>query len=210
VGEVPALAIFSLISAGTPGPNNALLWASGLQFGFRRTVPQIGGTTFGIGLMAIAVAAGLGVFVAAVPEVELALKVVGSAYLVWLALQLAGSGALERRQLVRPLAFRQAVAFQFLNPKGWIFALAAVGTFRSDELPIVLGSAVVVVTMMVVVLPAAAVWAAAGSALHRLTEYRRANRADNIGLAVLIVCSVVFIWLLGRGSRRPQLADSAR
>ena len=49
---------FSLVSAGTPGPNNVLLWASGATFGFRRTLPHVLGTALGIGAMTLAVAAG--------------------------------------------------------------------------------------------------------------------------------------------------------
>ena len=96
---LPALILFAVVSSGTPGPNNLLLWASGLQFGFRATVPQILGTSAGIGVLALAVAAGLGVVVTRLPEVELALKLVGSAYLLFLAFQLAGGGAIQRTQI---------------------------------------------------------------------------------------------------------------
>ena len=75
--DLQALVLFAVVSSGTPGPNNLLLWASGLQFGFRATVPQIVGTSAGIGALALAVAAGLGVTVTRFPEVELALKLLG-------------------------------------------------------------------------------------------------------------------------------------
>ena len=133
--DLQALVLFAVVSSGTPGPNNLLLWASGLQFGFRATVPQIVGTSAGIGALALAVAAGLGVVVTRFPEVELALKLIGSSYLLFLAFQLAGGGAIQRAQIERPLRFHEAAAFQFLNPKGWLFALAAVSTFRPDEPP---------------------------------------------------------------------------
>jgi threonine/homoserine/homoserine lactone efflux protein len=184
-----------LVSSGTPGPNNALLWASGLQFGFRATVPQIIGTSAGIGILAVAVAAGLGAVVTGLPEVEVALKVVGSAYLLFLAFQLAGGAALQRAQIARPLRVHEAAAFQFLNPKAWLFALAAVSTFRPTDLPVAIGSAIVIVTMVVVVLPTASIWAAGGTALHRLTARRRAHRALNGALALLLALSIAFIWI---------------
>ena len=117
--DLPALVLFAFVSSGTPGPNNALLWTSGLQFGFRATVPQVLGTSAGIGVLALAVAAGLGVVVTGLPEVELALKLVGSAYLLFLAFQLAGGAAIQRTQMARPLRFHEAAAFQSLNPKAW-------------------------------------------------------------------------------------------
>jgi threonine/homoserine/homoserine lactone efflux protein len=195
VRDLEALVLFALVSSGTPGPNNALLWASGLQFGFRATVPQIIGTSAGIGILAVAVAAGLGAVVTGLPEVEVALKVVGSAYLLFLAFQLAGGAALQRAQIARPLRVHEAAAFQFLNPKAWLFALAAVSTFRPTDLPVAIGSAVVIVTMVVVVLPTASIWAAGGTALHRLTAGRRAHRALNGALALLLALSIAFIWI---------------
>jgi threonine/homoserine/homoserine lactone efflux protein len=195
VRDLEALVLFALVSSGTPGPNNALLWASGLQFGFRATVPQIIGTSTGIGILALAVAAGLGVVVTGLPEVELALKLVGSAYLLFLAYQLAGGAALQRARIARPLRIHEAAAFQFLNPKAWLFALAAVSTFRPTDLPVAIGSAIVILTMVVVVLPTAAIWAAGGTLLHRFTAGQRARRLLNGALALLLALSIAFIWV---------------
>jgi threonine/homoserine/homoserine lactone efflux protein len=195
VRDFAALVLFAVVSSGTPGPNNALLWASGLQFGFRSTIPQIVGTSAGIGILALAVAAGLGALVTGLPEVELGLKLVGSAYLLFLAFQLVGGAALQRGEISRPLHVHEAAAFQFLNPKAWLFALAAVSTFRPEDLPVAIGSAIVIVTMVVVVLPTASIWAAGGTALQRLTARRRAHRALNGALALLLAASIAFIWI---------------
>jgi threonine/homoserine/homoserine lactone efflux protein len=190
-----ALVLFAFVSSVTPGPNNALLWASGLQFGFRATLPQILGTAAGIGVLAVAVAAGLGAVVTGLPEVEFALKLLGSLYLLFLAFQLAGGAALQRAQIARPIRVHEAAAFQFLNPKAWLFALAAVSTFRPTSVPVAIGSAIVIVTMVVVVLPTASIWAAGGTALQRLTARRRAHRAMNGALALLLAASIAFIWM---------------
>jgi threonine/homoserine/homoserine lactone efflux protein len=191
---VPLVA-FSAISAGTPGPNNLLLWASGAQFGVRRTLPHVLGTSLGIGLMALGVAAGLGALVAAVPEVAFAMKVAGSAYLLWLAWQIAGASALAPVAVARPLDVVQAAAFQAINPKGWIFALGAMATFRPTTLPIVTGSLLVAAVMMAVILPTAGVWAAAGGLIGRLLQGARTRRAVSIVLAVLLAASVIYVWL---------------
>jgi threonine/homoserine/homoserine lactone efflux protein len=191
---VPLVA-FSAISAGTPGPNNLLLWASGAQFGVRRTLPHVLGTSLGIGLMALGVAAGLGALVAAVPEVAFAMKVAGSAYLLWLAWQIAGASALAPVAVARPLDVVQAAAFQAINPKGWIFALGAMATFRPSTLPIVTGSLLVAAVMMAVILPTAGVWAAAGGLIGRLLQGARTRRAVSIVLAVLLAASVIYVWL---------------
>ena len=171
--QLVALIAFSFVSAGTPGPNNILLWASGAEFGFRPTVPHIIGTALGIGAMALAVAAGIGALITTVPQLELAMKAVGSIYLLYLAYQVAGAGALERRAVARPLGLIQAVAFQVINPKAWFFALGAMTTFRPTDLPVVIGSILVATTMLLVVIPSAALWAGGGDLLSRYLEGQR-------------------------------------
>ncbi len=189
------LVAFSFVSAVTPGPNNILLWASGAAFGFRRTIPQIVGTALGIGSMALAVAAGLGALVTAVPEVAFVMKVVGSVYLLFLAYQVAGAHALERADVARPIGLLQAAAFQAINPKAWIFALGAITTFRPTDLPVVAGSILVAVTMMLVVLPSAALWAAGGGVLSRLIAGDRSSRIVSLVMAALIAATVIGVWV---------------
>ena len=50
-----AVVAFSVVSSVTPGPNNLLLWASGAEAGFGRTVPHVVGTALGLGLMALVI-----------------------------------------------------------------------------------------------------------------------------------------------------------
>jgi threonine/homoserine/homoserine lactone efflux protein len=190
-----ALVVFSAVSSGSPGPNNVLLWASGVQFGFRRTIRHVIGTSAGIGAMAIAVAAGVGAFVATVPQVQVALRVAGSAYLLYLAYKIAASSAFQRAEIARPLGVRQAVVFQCANPKAWVFVVAALSAFRPGDLPVVAGSALVVATMMVVVLPTAAAWAAGGTIVNRFVTSDRAHRRISVALAVLLAGSVVHLWI---------------
>jgi threonine/homoserine/homoserine lactone efflux protein len=195
MAELAALIGFSFVSSVTPGPNNILLWASGAEFGFRRTIRHVVGTALGIGSMALAVAAGLGVLIATIPEIELAMKVAGSVYLLYLAYQIAGARALERADVARPLGLVQAAAFQVINPKAWIFALGAITTFRPAALPVAVGSILVACTMAIVVVPTAALWAAGGSALNRLIAGERSHRIVSLGLAALLTATVVYVWV---------------
>ena len=186
---------FGFVCTVTPGPNNILLWASGAAFGLRRSWPHVAGTALGVGLMAILVAAGLGTLVTSVPSLALAMKVGGSIYLLYLAWQVAGAGALERTTASRPMGLLQAIAFQLVNPKVWIFAVGAVSTFRPPDVAVALGSALVAVTMMAITVPTAALWVIGGDALSRLIEQPRTRRALSLGLALLVVATVVLVWI---------------
>jgi len=189
------LVAFSFVSSVTPGPNNVLLWASGARFGVERTWRHVLGTAVGIGAMALAVAAGLGALIAAVPPIGTVMKVIGTAYLLYLAYQVAGAGALSRADIERPLGLLQAAAFQLINPKAWIFALGAVTTFRPPDLPIVIGSLAVAATMMAVVVPAALLWAGAGGFLGRWLEGEHTRRVVSVVLAVMIFATIASVWL---------------
>jgi threonine/homoserine/homoserine lactone efflux protein len=193
--QLAALVGFSFVSSVTPGPNNVLLWASGAEFGFRRTLRHVAGTAIGIGSMALAVAAGLGALITSIPELAFAMRVAGSAYLLYLAYQIAGARAMVRGAVVRPLGLLQAAAFQAINPKAWIFAVGAITTFRPSGLPIMAGSLLVAITMMIVVIPTAALWAGGGGLLSRFLVNERAARLVSLGLAVLLAATVVYVWI---------------
>lgn len=190
-----ALVAFSFVSSVTPGPNNVLLWASGAEFGLARTSRHIVGTACGIGLMALAAAAGLSVLVTTIPALAIAMKIAGSIYLLFLALRIAEARGLTRGTLAHPLGIVQAASFQVINPKAWIFALGAVTTFRPVELPALGGSLAVAATMMIVIVPTAALWAAAGGAINRLLANDRHQRLVSLGLAGLVAATVASVWI---------------
>ena len=195
LNELAALVAFAFVGSFSPGPNNAVLWASGISFGFRRTIPHVVGGALGVGGLVIGVAAGIGALLEAVPETAVALKVAGSAYLLWVAYQVAGSGAISRAEAAHPLGIMQAAAFQLLNPKAWVFALAMVGTFLPEDLPRPVGIALLAGVVLLVVAISFTIWAAGGAALARFVDDERRRRLVSLVLAALIVASVLFLWV---------------
>jgi threonine/homoserine/homoserine lactone efflux protein len=195
MNELLGLAGFALVGSITPGPNNALLLASGVRFGFARTLRHVVGTALGMAVLVFAVAAGTGAVLAALPRAQLAVKLAGSAYLLVLAYRVAGSHGLGRAAAARPLRVLGAAAFQFANPKAWLFALAAAGTFLPAGLTPLAGGLVVAASCAVVIVATAALWAAGGAALAQLLDDRRTERLVNVALALILAASVAFIWI---------------
>jgi threonine/homoserine/homoserine lactone efflux protein len=195
LNELAALVAFAFVGSFSPGPNNAVLWASGISFGFRRTVPQIVGAVLGVGALVIGVGAGIGAFLEEVPAASLVLRVAGSAYLLYVAWQVAGSGAIGRADVNHPLTVRQAAVFQWLNPKAWVFAIALVGTFLPQDLPRPAGIALLAGVVLVVISISFTIWAAGGAALARFVDDDRRRRAVSLLLAVTIAGSVVLLWV---------------
>ena len=66
--------LFTLSMTITPGPNNMLLTASGARFGYRRTLPLIGGIVLGIISQLVLSALGLGVLFESIPVLKIFYK----------------------------------------------------------------------------------------------------------------------------------------
>jgi threonine/homoserine/homoserine lactone efflux protein len=195
VTEVLALVTFAATGSGSPGPNNTLLLASGVRFGFRRTFPHVVGTAIGIGALVAAVAAGLGVALDTFPAARLLLRIIGSVYLLYMAFRLASGQAFKTTSISKPLNLWEAVVFQFVNPKGWVFAIAVVATFLPPDLPAPIGGLIVAATLTIVVAVTASIWALGGVALSGLISGDRSRRILSLVLAALMAASVVFLWI---------------
>jgi threonine/homoserine/homoserine lactone efflux protein len=192
-----ALAAFAFVSAVTPGPNNLMLMASGTNFGFVRTGPHMLGVALGFALMMLVIGLGLGAVFAAVPGAMLVLKIVSTAYLLYLAWRIASAPPPSLDQGApggRPLGFLHAVAIQWVNPKGWTMALTAAAVYvpANDR---VLGAVIVALVFLVVNIPSVVIWAAAGVQLRRLIHRPRAYRAFNVVAALMLVASLYPVLL---------------
>ena len=133
-----AVLIFSTVMAFTPGPNNAMLASSGSRFGLARTLPHAAGVTLGFPVMIFLVGIGLASILLASPLLQLAMKSVSCAYLLWMAFQIARSDSTkESSGRDKPLTFLQAAAFQWINPKAWLMAVGAISAYTTGKRPAV-------------------------------------------------------------------------
>src|SRR5471032_283629 len=107
-------ALFALVTSVTPGPNNAMLLASGVNFGFNRSIPHILGISCGFFVLVLAVGLGLGAVFEAYPVLYSVLRYIGGAYLLYLAWKIAGSGPVSESEQGpgHPFGFWNAAAFQ--------------------------------------------------------------------------------------------------
>ena len=190
---------FAVAMAATPGPNNAMVTASGASWGFTRTVPHMLGVSIGFPVMLVAVSLGAGELLRAHAWMHPVLRWAGAAYLLWLAWRIGSAdpaiGAAPDRPIRpgrRPLTFAQAALFQWVNPKAWVIALGAVVTYTTAQ-----GGALVVQASMLaaiflaVTLPMTAFWTGVGVGAARLLRTRRSLRAFNLAMAALLVASLL-------------------
>ena len=185
-----ALAIFAFVSSVTPGTNNMMLLSSGANFGVRRTVPHALGVALGFTLMVAVVGLGLAGLFSSYPVLLVAMKWIGAAYMLFLAVKIARSAPLtERSTKTRPMTFIQAAAFQWVNPKAWIMAVTAVATYtRPDRY--VATVLIVAAVFGAVNLPSVWSWVVFGSALRRILSDPWKLRAFNWTMAALLIASL--------------------
>jgi threonine/homoserine/homoserine lactone efflux protein len=187
---LPALVLFSFVSSITPGPNNLMLMTSGLNFGFRRTLPHFLGVGLGFTFMVLLVGIGLSQVFARVPVLLVALKWVGAAYMVYLAIKIARSGPLKSGGAgEKPITFLQAAAFQWVNPKAWIMAVTACATYTDPDrysLSVLLVAAV----FGMVNIPCIAVWVGFGAGLRKALSDPKTLKIFNVSMAMLLIASL--------------------
>lgn len=191
---IVALMLFGFVSSITPGPNNTMLMASGANFGFARTVPHLSGVVIGFPLMVIGVGLGLGGVFAAFPVLHDVLRLLGAAYLLYLAYKLAMSDSLSSGPAgAAPMNFWQAVAFQWVNPKAWAMALGTVTNYAPRD-HYVQNVVIAALVFSLVNAPCVSSWAGFGVVLRRFLDRPGALRAFNITMAVLLVASLVWTF----------------
>jgi len=187
-----SLVSFAFATTCTPGPNNIMLTASGVNYGFARSLPHMAGVVIGFVVLIAACAGGLGLLFTAYPAVHVVLKVVGAAYLLWLAWKVANAGRPQPEEggVGRPLTFLQAAAFQWVNPKGVLTALGAVALFVRPQSAST-DTAVLLAVFALATVVSVAVWTAFGTVVSRALREERHARIFNAVMALLLAASIV-------------------
>ena len=190
------LTLFALAfaSAWTPGPNNALLASSGVNFGLRQTVPHALGVGLGFPLMVFIVGLFLGEAFQASAFLREVLRYGGAAMLLWVAWKIATSGGLgSSAASARPFRFHEAAAFQWVNPKAWVMAISLTAQFVNPAHPVTTARMIAGV-FVVVGLSSAFGWAALGNVLRRFLSQGRRMRVFDAVMGAMIAVGVVYLF----------------
>ncbi|MBA3448618.1 MAG: LysE family translocator [Pseudaminobacter sp.] len=186
-----ALLVFAFVTSVTPGPNNFMLLASGVNFGFRRTMPHMFGIAAGFASLLLGVGLGLGAVLKAFPALDLALKMAGGAYLLYLAWKIAMSRSMAAGSETKavPMTFLQAAAFQWVNPKAWVMAITAMAVYTNPQAPF-LSMLLVATAFTLVNLPSVSVWAGFGMALRGFLADPVRLKWFNIAMGVILAATL--------------------
>ena len=188
-----ALASFYFVMFVTPGPNNAMLTASGIKFGFKRTLPHLIGIPCGHIVQISLVCLGLGKIFQIYPYIQEVLKYVCAAYLLYLGYKIIGSFSEHKKNSSRPLKLYEAALFQFVNPKAWTVAIMVASGFFPKEEILIIAIIFSTLTAAIVCFPSICLWALFGSSIRLMIKDTKIKKPVEFLLAFLLLLTAIII-----------------
>ena len=193
---IAAIGAYNFVMYVTPGPNNSILTASGIKFGFFRSVPNIFGIPTGHGIQLALVCLGLGSLFTQFPILLNILRYVGTAYILYLAYKMFGSLNVSlTEEKSRPLKYYEAILFQFVNPKAWVICITAVSLFYPEKENLIVGTLFMVIMSTVINIPSISVWALGGSIIRHYLRNDNLKKILECFLALLLLATAVSVFL---------------
>lgn len=119
------LTIFVALMMGTPGPANLLVMIGGASYGLKNCLPFILGLNTGTLILNVLIGFGFALIIHDSPTLQLSLKIIGGAYMLFLSLQAWFSPAENNPNLKPQFTFLQGVMVPPLNPKAWVMLTIA-------------------------------------------------------------------------------------
>ena len=188
-----ALISFYFVMFVTPGPNNAMLTASGIKFGFRRTLPHLIGIPSGHIVQISLVCLGLGKIFQIYPWIQEVLKYVCASYLLYLGYKIIGSFSEHKKDSSRPLKLYEAALFQFVNPKAWTVAIMVASGFFPREENLIIAVLFSSLTATIICFPSISLWALFGSSIRLMIKNTKIKKIVEFLLAFLLLVTAIII-----------------
>ena len=191
--DIPALTIFIIVAAFSPGPNNFLASYSGFNFGIKKTAPLIFGVTFGFPILLIAVNSGLMIVFKQFEMFQEIIAILGSIFLLYLSYKIATTGKTKVKDIKNPAKFLNMLIFQFINPKAVIVAIIMVSTFISQKENFLRDTLIVVSFSIFFSFLSISSWTLLGKFLQRFANNEKFLRVYNYVMSfLLIICVIMF------------------
>ena len=188
-----ALVSFYFVMYITPGPNNAMVLASGLKFGFLKTIPHMSGITVGHISQLILVCLGLGKIFQIFPQLQNILKIFCAIYLLYLGYKIIGSFSKIKEDDSRPLKFYEAALFQIVNPKAWTISSMTASGFLPKDGNLIISIFFIALVALVICPLSISPWAGFGSAIRNLIKNNKIKALIEYFLAFLLLITAILI-----------------
>lgn len=189
---VPFLTL-ALITAFTPGPNNLTSASFSMQVGYKRILPYLAGIASGVTATMIVCATLSGFFMKVMPGVEVYLRYVGAAYILWLAYKTLKANYNRNVEIATVASYWDGLFLQFVNPKGILYGLMVFSTFFSEVLVDVKVMSMIIFIIIIITFSANSTWALFGAIIKRYMQNQRMKNIINVVLALSLVYTAFII-----------------
>ena len=187
------LVTFYFVMYVTPGPNNAMVLTSGVKLGFSKTIPHMSGITIGHVCQTVVVCLGLGKIFQMFPNIQNALKIICSLYLLYLGYKIIGSFSKIEEDGSRPLKFYEASLFQLVNPKAWTISTMVASGFLPNDEKLIISILFISITALIICPLSISVWAAFGTGIRNLVKNNKKKAIVEYFLAILLLITAIMI-----------------
>ena len=188
-----ALVSFYFVMYVTQGPNNAMVLTSGINFGFSKSIPHMGGITIGHVIQVVLVCLGLGKLFQLFPQIQNILRIICALYLLYLGYKIIGSFSKIKEDNSRPLKFYEAALFQLVNPKAWTISTMVASGFLPKDEKLIISILFISITALIICPISISVWAAFGSGIKNLVKNNKKKAIVEYFLAILLLITAILI-----------------
>ena len=193
--EILSMALFWVVAAYTPGPNNVIASYSGFNFGIKKTLPHIFGVTLGFTFLIFLLIVGLVNVFKIFPIIQVCLKYLGSVFLIYLSYKIYSSKIDKEKKNDNPVKFIETFLFQFFNPKGVLIGIIIVSTYVEGGEYYLIYATQVIVFAFLVSLSSITFWTFVGKYLRKFATNDKFIKYFNCVMSLLLILSIITFYI---------------
>jgi threonine/homoserine/homoserine lactone efflux protein len=193
--EILSIALFWFVTAYTPGPNNIVASYSGFNFGIKKTIPHILGTTLGFTSLVFFLTVGLINVFKLFPIIQIIIRYLGTLFLLYLAYKISFSRISVETKKENPVKFIETFLFQYLNPKGVMVAIVVVSTYVDLGENYINYATQVVVLALIFSGTSITLWTFIGKFLRKFATNEKFIKYFNYVMSVLLLLSIITFYI---------------
>ena len=193
--EIFSISLFWFVAAYTPGPNNVVASYSGFNFGIKKTIPHILGTTLGFTSLVLLLTIGLINVFKLFPIIQIVIRYLGTFFLIYLAYKIASSTASDEIKKENPVRFIETFLFQYLNPKGVMVAIIVVSTYVELGENYLNHATQVVTLAFLFSSTSITLWTFIGKFLRKFATNDKFIKYFNYAMSMLLLLSIITFYI---------------
>ena len=193
--EIFSISLFWFVAAYTPGPNNVVASYSGFNFGIKKTIPHILGTTLGFTSLVLLLTIGLINVFKLFPIIQIIIRYLGTVFLIYLAYKIASSTASDEIKKENPVRFIETFLFQYLNPKGVMVAIIVVSTYVELGENYLNYATQVVALAFLFSSTSITLWTFIGKFLRKFATNDKFIKYFNYAMSMLLLLSIITFYI---------------